>query len=499
MVNDLPLAITLAEIPGGMISRYFGQTTGIDSTSTEYTIELDPDPATPPSDIGNSVTTLVSIGIVYFFIYGVPAENYEQENALRVTQSGALVHLAGRGLRVTQSGALIRIETAPTMNPSRFEEGEDLTWGRYWQLSAEGQSVADVVRYGTGALPVISSDKAHTGTYSYRNSTAEAPHNNAAFGFAFPAAPTARSHLLLNHNGIAPALVGGATIVNVLTLDCNGTPISVQWNSATNKFQFHAGFVAGTNRPNYPIVSSDAGIFSQANTWLPIGITAKLAAVDGFISFYVDRWRLLTWNGDTRVYASGSSTPITTITGIYATGSPENSESCAGWAPWCYVDDFYADRGDGAEVDLPAPYLRFFPRFRRPGAPDIKAEMTVVGAATNGDAIADGVPDDDASFVGANSALQDIYPLTNVVLDDGWSPTAQIAIGYARKTDGDLDSRVAMGIQAGNTTASGAAKPLAIEYGYVGSRFTVSPRNKAWTKATIDATDLSVAATGEFE
>ncbi|MBE2212272.1 MAG: hypothetical protein IAE82_00255, partial [Opitutaceae bacterium] len=26
----------------------------------------------------------------------------------------------------------------------------------------------------------------------------------------------------------------------------------------------------------------------------------------------------------------------------YATGSPENSDWCGGWAAWCYVDDFYA-------------------------------------------------------------------------------------------------------------------------------------------------------------
>ena len=40
--------------------------------------------------------------------------------------------------------------------------------------------------------------------------------------------------------------------------------------------------------------------------------------------------------------------------------------------------------------------------------------MTVVGAATNGEAIGDGVPDNDESFVGASSAKQDIYPLTDV-------------------------------------------------------------------------------------
>ena len=498
--NSLSFPFSLDLVPGGIASRLFTQTTGIDSTSLDYTFDLDPASDTPPSNIANSVTTGLDFGLRYVIIFGVPADDNEQENAIAVTQAGALAHLTGRGLRVTQAGALIRIAaTLPSLDPALYEEGDEVTWGRYWQLSAEGQSVADVVRYGTGALPVISSDKAHTGTYSYRNSTAEAPHNNAAFGFAFPATPTARCHLLFNHNGVTPAPVGGTTLVNVLTLDCDGTPISVQWNSMTNKLQFRSGFVTGTDRPNYPIVSSNAGAFNQVNSWLPIGITAKLAAVGGFISFYVNQMRLLTWNGDTRVYASDSSTPITTITGIYATGSPENSETCAGWAAWCYVDDFYADRGNGAEVDLPAPYLRFFPRFRRPDTADIKAEMTVIGAATNGEAIGDGVPDNDESFVGASSAKQDIYPLTDVILDDGWGPTAQITIGYARKTDNDLDSRVAMGIQAGNTATSGESAALAIEYNYVGNRFTVAPNNQAWTKQAIDATNLTVAATGQFE
>jgi hypothetical protein len=517
LVEELPLAITLDEVPAnGMTSRHFSQTTGIDSDATEYIIELDPAAGTPASNIANSVTTLVSIGVQYFFIYGVPSEE-GQPNDLRVTQSGALAHLAGRGLRVTQSGAfahvagkglrvtqigaLIRLSaTQPSISPSQYGEGEELAWGRYWQLSAEGQSVADVARYGTGNLPVISSTKARTGAYSYRNAAAEAPYNNAAFGFAFLATPTARCHMLFNHNGVAPAPIGGATLVNVLTLDCAGTPISVQWDSATNALQLRAGFVPNTSQPRYPIVTFDAGVFNQANSWLPIGITARIAEVGGFISFYVDRWRMLTWTGDTRIYASGSGTPIAAITGIYATGSPENSESCAGWAAWCYVDDFYADRGDGAEADLPAPFLRFFPRFRCPNTADIKAEMTVVGAPTNGEAIDDGVPDDDESFVGASSSKQDIYPLTDVILDDEWAPTAQIAIGYARKTDNAIDSRVTLGIAQPNTaTVSGETKPLTTTYNYVGHRFATAPGNRGWTKETIDATNLAVATDGEFE
>ncbi len=78
-----------------------------------------------------------------------------------------------------------------------------------------------------------------------------------------------------------------------------------------------------------------------------------------------------------------------------------------------------------------------------------------------------GVPDGDESYIGASQAAKDIYPLTDVVLDDGWAPTAQIAIGYARKTDAAFDSRVAMEIVTANgVELEGDSAPLGLEYTY---------------------------------
>jgi len=405
--------------------------------------------------------------------------------------------------RLTQVGMYIeatRIEIPPAPGSTEpIEEGEESTWGRYWQLSAEGQSVADVARYGTGAYPVISSEKAFTGAHSYRSSAAAAVHENAAFGFALPPGQTVRCNLLINHNSVTPSPITDARIVDVLKLDCAGATVAVQWNSTDNTLELRAGFAPGTDQPRYPIARVTAGVFDQVDTWHSIGLTARLAESGGFISFYLDQKRLLTWSGDTRVYASGSSTPVQTITGIYATGSPENSDWCGGWAAWCYVDDFYADAGDGSEANLPAPLIRFFPRFRRPGAADIKAEMTVVGALIHGEAIGEAPPDDDATYVGASSPLQDIYPLTDVMLDDGWTPTAQIAIGYARRADDAKGGHVIMGIANQNgSTLNGDSAPLNLTYGYVGNRFTADSDEQPWTQETIDATNLSVAADGEF-
>ena len=285
----------------------------------------------------------------------------------------------------------------------------------------------------------------------------------------------------------------------MLKLDCAGVPIAIQWNSADNALELRAGFVPGTSRHRYPIARVTAGTFNQPGAWLSIGLLARLSESGGFVSFYLNQMRLITWCGDTRVYASNSNAPIATITGVYATGSPENSDWYGGWAPWCFIDDFYADAGNGSEADLPAPFIRFYPRFRRPDSADIKAEMIVVGAPTNGQAIGDGVPDGDESYIGANQAAQDIYRLTNVVLDDGWEPAAQIAIGYARKTDAAFDSRVAMEIVTANgVELEGDSAPLGLEYTYVGNRFTANSNNQPWTQQTIDATNLSVTADGEF-
>jgi hypothetical protein len=444
------------------------------------------------------------------------AEGEDGDAASRITQVGALVAArepAGStgaegedgdaASRITLVGfyiAAVEIEVpAAPGSGVTIVEGEEASWSRYWQLAAEGQSLADVALHGDGAAPAISSTKAYSGGYGYRTGSEEAPHGQAAFGFDLPPASTVRCGLVLNHNGVTPSAVTGAQTVTVLRLDCAGAPLLIQWNSARNALELVAGFTPGTEQLRRPISLVGAGDFGQADTWRSIGLTARLAAEGGFVSFYLDQKRLLTWAGDTRIYASGSSTPITQITGLYAAGSQENTDAYAGWAPWCYIDDFYADVGDGSEADLPAPFVRFFPRFRNPGAADIKTQLTVTGAATNGAAIDEAPPDDDESYVGANEPAEDIYPLAAAQIADGWSPVAQIAIGYARKTDADLDALLAMGFAVGlATTLPGAGEPLETDYTYVGRRFPKTGDDKPWTQQAINATGLSVAAEGDF-
>ncbi len=529
-VDALPFLTTLDTLPGGLEnapgglkSVHFSQTTGMDSASAQYTIDLDPAEDAPPSNIANSVTTGINIGLQYLVVFGVPAATYEdppeepEPGSLSVTQAGALARIAAKMITVTQVGALLRLtqttlpEPLPALDETVYAEGEESTWHRHWQLTAEGQSLADVVRYGAGNKPVICGEQAHSGGYSYRNATSETPYANAAFGFDIDPAPAVRCNLLLCHNGVTRAPSGEA-LVDLFKLDCNGTPIAIQWDSAVNTLILHAGYIAGTDQPRYPIAPFDAGILNLSNVWHSIGLTAHLAGAEGFVSVYLNQMRLLTWTGDTRIYGSTSSptagstssptpaTPITTITGLYATGSPENANTYAGWAPWCYVDDFYLDFGDGSEKDLAPPYLRFFPRFRDANLPDIKAEMAVSGAETNGAAIGEAPPDDDGSYVGASGPAEDIYPLTPAQLAEGWAPVAQIAVAYARRVNGALDSRVTLGLaQTGGAAVSEEAQPLDMNYGYVGHRFLRTPNNRSWTIDAIDATNLSVAASGELE
>ena len=126
--------------------------------------------------------------------------------------------------------------------------------------------------------------------------------------------------------------------------------------------------------------------------------------------------------------------------------------------------------------------------------------MAVFGAVTNGEAIDDSVPDD-ASYVEATEGQEDIYPLTPAQIAQGWMPTRQIVIAYARKTDPVAQNGIALGINDTQSaeTRYGADRALKPYYGYVGYSFDMDPNQEAWTAASIDLTALAIKAAGSFD
>ena len=111
--------------------------------------------------------------------------------------------------------------------------------------------------------------------------------------------------------------------------------------------------------------------------------------------------QVLGWTGDTRVYASNSTTPLTWLSGAYLLGG--------GWNLSVYGDDFYCDVWEGADAPLMAcpSSRRFLPAF--PNGAGATAQWTPNSGA-NWQAVDEAPPDSETTYVKATVAgLRDSY------------------------------------------------------------------------------------------
>lgn len=346
---------------------------------------------------------------------------------------------------------------------------------RIWQAGAELQHLNELeesTAYGASSFGAISNTKARTGNYSFRFTG-----STYSRGKSFASTTQIRAGAYLNHNGL---LGYTTTYVSVIFYIESTIDILVQWKGDTNSLEL---VVNGTLQDS---VSSSTNGFSTTNSWKHVGITCKSDASTGFVSFYVDGSKLLTYSGNTG----------TGITGAYISGD----NSAGGWSNYAYFDDFYVDDTVG-ESDV-APASPRFP-FLLANAAGTHTNWTP-SASTNISNVDDsGAPDDDSTYNYATAAtVKDSFNLTDttpgVTVPSGYSIAAVIPAAWARKTDSGVASTLQLGTRLSTNESIGSAQTLLTSYGPTMERQTTKPGGGSWTESDIDSAEIILQSAGSY-
>lgn len=357
-----------------------------------------------------------------------------------------------------------------------------MTITRLGQLTAELQTTLGVTLTTGSTYPTISSTKAKTGTYSFRNTS-----NGAPFGLSFGAVAAVRCAFFANHNSSLSATP------QIVTLRVGESIVRVRWNVASNQFELILGYGYNSGFLNVA-ATADAGAFQATNTWRLLGIAYCCHASAGYISFYVDGVQVLTVTGDTTVYASqATAKEPASITGAFVLGLVGTSS----WTNYAYVDDFYVDSCVG-EADAPPPGRRFL--FSLADGAGAAAGWTPL-SGTNISNVDENPNDEDATYVKALSAdLVDSYETADVTLPADHGIAAVIPVAVARKTEAGVASSLKLLAYDGANTALGAEQQLSTSYGLVWERMATQPDGSSWgsTPDDFNAAEFGVKSAGTF-
>ena len=348
-------------------------------------------------------------------------------------------------------------------------------------FGAETGSVARLDLFSTGANPPTIAPIAKTGQRSYQ-------HEGSAFGRTFTAGAI-RSCCAIRHGSVQT--LGRLPIV---TVSVGYTPLTVLWVPAAGELRLMAGFEEDSIAYRYPIAAASDEFFAQAPTaWKIAGIAAKIAASGGYVSFYLEGRKLLTWAGDTRIFAPETTTPLSTINGVYWFGDEGNviftgTYTPTGvWGDGTLVDDLTIDAlTDADAVDARPPYYALL--WTTAAQDGATVEWTKVGADTNAAAVGESSPDGDASYVAtATDGKVDQYIPAPLDLA-GYRPEFVTVIATGKRASLEAaDNQVSLGVWVDGTPDLAAPQYLPADWGEIEATFAAQPDDSPWDAEGIAA------------
>jgi len=361
-----------------------------------------------------------------------------------------------------------------------------MTITRQGTFGAENNSVARIDMFGTGENPPVISPIARTGTRSYR-------HTGSAFGRTFTAAAL-RSSCAIRHGGVQR--LGRLPIV---TVGVGYTPIAVMWVPEVAEIRLMAGFVSGTKTYRYPIAAAADTLFAPSpTTWKIASIVAKIAASNGFVSFYLEGRKLLTWAGDTRIFAPETTDPLSVITGVYWFGDEANvifteTHSPTGvWGENSLIDDLTIDSlSDSDVVDARPPYHALL--WTTAATNGATTQWTKVGADSNAQAVGENPPDDATSYVAtATDGKIDTYVPTELDLT-GYKPEAVTVVARGKRASLEAtENQVALLTQIEATQALATPQYMLGDWTEIEATFLTKPGSGAWDAEAIEDLQIGV-------
>lgn len=352
-----------------------------------------------------------------------------------------------------------------------------MTWTRRYSSGFEMQNLSEGDAYANGIYgsgnPVVSSAKAHTGTYSMRFSLTSYPFG---IGWNTGGEPLLRMGYYLNHSGVSPSSSGGNFAIIPLT---DATHIQIYWSGDDNLIYIRKGGV------NLVSVTPAAVGITTIDRWYHIGVTAYIHATSGYISLYIDGVLALTFTGNTGTAG---------MVGAYAGGTATSGSS--GWTNPLHIDDFFVDMGS-AEADAVVPSRRFL------WCPVIADGPTVNWTASAGSdfqCVDEAPANDDTDYVWIDTDNEiEYFQVSSPTIPVGYTISAVVPVVHARKTDVAIDSRLSLEVyQSPGVFTPSTDLPLTTTYhGYPGF-FPAAPDTTPWDLTKFNACRYGFRSEGAF-
>lgn len=358
---------------------------------------------------------------------------------------------------------------------------------RQGTFGAENHSVAHMDMIGGGAYPPVIADIAKTGAHSYR-------HTGSAFGHSFTATAV-RSVCALRHGGVKT--VGRLPIV---TIGVGYAPLSIMWEPEIGALQLMAGFEEGDTAYRYPIAAASHDLFAASpTTWKIAGIAAKIDAVAGYVSFYLEGQKLLTWTGDTRIYGVNTYELLSNITGVYWFGDEYNVTftdeywPLGAWGDNSYIDDLTIESLTDADIIDAAPRYRslVWAMASTNGATN---QWTPVGALTNDAAVKENPADDATSYVTTATAnMTDEYVVAQPALPPGFIPEVVTVVARGKRAGTEGVNKVGLLTKIGETPEVATAQTLPTDWNEIESTFWTKPDGvTTWDAMAVAALKIGI-------
>jgi hypothetical protein len=214
-----------------------------------------------------------------------------------------------------------------------------------------------------------------------------------------------------------------------------------------------------------------AAVLNTPCAFTHIGVDVKINAA-GWVYVYLDGVAAIAYAGNT-----GSTDIVNVFFGTAAAGQFTN---------YTYFDDLYIDDTTDEAAAAAPPDLRF-------------AYITPNGNGNYSQcAGSDGNTTDNDYTVADAADERDTYALTAITLAAGFAVQAVIPVVFARKTDGAVDTHVALALRENGVDWTGAEQELPTSYGYLWERRTTAPDGNNWDEARVNACEAGYVGKGTF-
>jgi hypothetical protein len=334
-----------------------------------------------------------------------------------------------------------------------------MTITRRWQSGFEtnGTSIGGELTALDGAT--YSTTK-KTGTYSLETSSSETPY------VSIPATRQIRvgGHLKLQSGGasINPHFIGIRSSANPL--------VGVKEIAGAVSL----ALIIGVTQQDSFSFAVEAADFSH------FGLDVKIDSSAGWAVLYINGIEQMRFEGNT------GNEDINTVK------FSSNGITC--------FDDVFIDDTTGQGAAAPVPDRRFYAV--TPNAIGSYSQGTSSGSAASSHYmyVDDRPHNSDTDYIILDAVDQkETYNMTTVCPPTGFTFAAVIPFVYAKKTDAEVATELALLMRSsGSTDLEGSACNLGTSYGFQWERFTTAPSGGAWTQADIDGIEIGYQGEGTF-